>query len=193
MPNHVESTLDIAGPVSLIEKLIKQVGGVNEDGEVEKVFNCHAVIPMPKDVFRGGLTNVIEKQLKREGKKGWHEWCCDNWGSKWGVYSVRLYKNLPPVSVEAIKKLVGKKEPTTKIRYCWQSAWSPVDPVVSKLSEMYPDLKFTYTYLDEGMGFGCIVEYRNGEAIVQKENDFPAVRRKLRTPPSCLDGVEPIE
>ena len=179
MPNHIDSILDIEGPVLEIEKLIKKVQGKNHGGHCCSIFTCHKIIPMPKEI------NNPKKDL-------WYNWSVNNWGSKWDVYETRLIKNLPSVAVDAIKILDSTKAVTkTKIRYQWLSAWTPISPVVKKLSEMFPTLEFTFAYIDDGNGFADIVEYKKGKATLTHAGAFGAVGRKMRNPPKCLKGIEP--
>ena len=184
MPNHVESTLDFKGPVDQLEKMLILIRGKgNWDSKDPSLFNFDVIIPMPQA--------IIDAHKKDNTNDEWYHWCVNNWGTKWGAYSVSLYKHLPANSVRLIKQMANKKAPPGMVRICFQTAWSPATPIVQKLSEMFPEVSMTYAYIDEGNGFACLEKWLAGTMVKGKDDAFPSVRRKLRTFPKCLEGVEP--
>ena len=77
------------------------------------------------------------------GHKGWYDWCIDNWGTKWNAYGF------------------GAAETKT---ISFTTAWSRAMPVMTKLSEMFPDVHFNYAWADEDFGNNVgEVELQNGE------------------------------
>jgi len=40
-----------------------------------------------------------------------------------------------------------------ELEYSFECAWSPALPVILKMSEMFPKLKFDLSYEEEGRGF----------------------------------------
>lgn len=77
------------------------------------------------------------------GYANWYDWSIDNWGTKWNAYSF------------------GNSGPDT-LTFC--TAWSNIKPVMTRLSEMYPDVDFNYAWADEDFGNNVgEVEFRNGE------------------------------
>lgn len=93
--------------------------------------------------------------------KGGYEWCHKNWGTKWGICHAYLndYTNNPKMSKE-------------ELFYIFETAWSPPNPVVIKMSEMFPKLKFTLKYWETGVGFRGILKVYKGKVIKFKEYDY---------------------
>lgn len=82
---------------------------------------------------------------QKYGAATWYKWRIRNWGTKWNAYG---YED-------------GVQFDGHSLRF-W-SAWSPPQPVIAKLSEMYPDLDFVHQFADEDIGHNCGEdEYHNG-------------------------------
>ena len=90
---------------------------------------------------------------------GGYDWCCSNWGSKWGISD----SSLPD---EEYDEKVGK------LFYGFQSAWSPVGPLIIKMSEMFPKLLFNYKYYEGGGGFRGIFICKAGNVKKSKQYDY---------------------
>jgi Ferredoxin-like domain in Api92-like protein len=76
-----------------------------------------------------------ERHLKIKeitGYLNWHDWSVDNWGTKWNSYGYRGIINAPKWYV-----------------FQFYTAWEPPIPVLRKLTEMWPTLKFTFQGHDE--------------------------------------------
>ena len=110
----------------------------NMEPEFEQ-FDFEKIIPMPPNIFRGNLSS---KQRELSGGLNWYDWCTANWGTKWGAYD---FNRLDGNSVS------------------FDTAWSPPEPVIEKLSEMFPDVHITHEYFDEGWNFWGVDEYFAGE------------------------------
>ena len=90
-----------------------------------------------------GRRAFMNKQ--KYGVTSWYDWRIKNWGTKWNAYGY-----------EGGVQFDGKS-----LRF--QTAWSPPEPIIAKLAEMYPDLDFTHQWADEDIGQNCgEVEYHNG-------------------------------
>lgn len=90
-----------------------------------------------------GRRAFMNKQ--KYGVTSWYDWRIKNWGTKWNAYGY-----------EGGVQFDGKS-----LRF--QTAWSPPEPIIAKLAEMYPDLDFTHQWADEDIGYNCgEVEYHNG-------------------------------
>lgn len=151
MPNHVYATIEICGTEKEIIEIKEKIKGVTEDG-TDLPFDCNKIVPQPKDP-----------------NFDWYKWCIDNWGTKWGAYAQPKNKEieiLEPNS-NSLKFIKGSDSPLRIIRYPFQTAWSPLDPVIEKLSEMYPDVMIKYAYLDEGEGFAFYDYYKAGEKLAE--------------------------
>lgn len=66
-----------------------------------------------------------------------HYWCIAKWGTKWNSYGYTVDMSFKD----------GK--------LTFLTAWSAPHPVLEKLSEMYPDIKFEHEWADEDIGMNC--------------------------------------
>ncbi len=66
-----------------------------------------------------------------------HYWCIANWGTKWNSYGYTAD--------------TGFKDG----KLTFLTAWSAPHPILEKLSEMYPDIKFEHEWADEDIGMNC--------------------------------------
>ena len=71
--------------------------------------------------------------IENYGHNDWYSWSIENWGTKW---------NSSETSYEG-----GCLE--------FETAWSTPEPLIVKLSEMYPDIEFSVEYADEDIGSNC--------------------------------------
>ena len=82
---------------------------------------------------------------QRWGFTTWYGFCTRQWGTKWNAYG---YED-------------GVQFDGKSLRFL--TAWSPPEPIIAKLAEMYPDLDFTHQWADEDIGYNCGEdEYHNG-------------------------------
>ena len=66
-----------------------------------------------------------------------YNWAIANWGTKWTSYGYTAD--------------TGFKDD----RLTFLTAWSAPHPILEKLSEMYPDIKFEHEWADEDIGMNC--------------------------------------
>lgn len=101
-------------------------------------------------------TIISPPQTKEYETDGWYEWNCNNWGCKWNAWNTNIVWH-------------GKK----KIEIYFTTAWSPSEPIIHKLIEMYPKLKFTYRYFEAGSWFGgSIFEDGSEEQIAESDLEY---------------------
>jgi len=74
--------------------------------------------------------------IKKYGCQDWYSWANKHWGTKWGAYDC---------------KEVDRSEGKFVLSY--STAWSPATPIINKLGEMFPELTFVNSYMDEGWGY----------------------------------------
>jgi hypothetical protein len=87
---------------------------------------------------------LIFQNLVPYPKGKWdYDWCVKNWGTKWGACNT------------VVKE--GKK-----LTYEFQTAWSPPETWIRKVSKIYPALEFKLWYWEGGMGFKGITEFQGG-------------------------------
>ena len=82
-----------------------------------------------EELLELGLQYISNKV--KYGATTWYDWCCDNWGTKWNAYS-------------------NEQEDEDTISF--ETAWSNPEPVMLKLSEMYPEATIEHWWADEDMG-----------------------------------------
>ncbi len=115
----------------------------------------NASVPLSGDALQEELLSGA-RLLECVRKYGMHnemEFARHMWGTKWGAYD-------------------GSMSITDESIYAdFSSAWSAPVPVIMELASLYPELKFTYHYLDEGFAFGCTDEYENGALVSSEDHD----------------------
>lgn len=89
---------------------------------------------------------------------GWCDWNIDNWGTKWDI-SVEI----PPEEIEVWAKEKTDEDKIDSIFYYFNTAWSPVVPVIEEMAKQYPDLTFVYKYQEDGCEFAGVMEFTDGE------------------------------
>ena len=167
MPNHVEQDLWVTG--GTIE--LKQFKEFARESD-ERILSADKFIPYPKK-FRDAdeeaecirkecqATNDWSKytSVKDGFNSGGYEWCIQNWGTKWGIYDAVLKG----------EKLTGK---TGKLRYRFESAWSPALKIIDAMSKQFPNLKFAVKYYECGMQFKGHYVVQNGEVLTDEEEKY---------------------
>lgn len=122
----------------------------------ETIFSFHSVIPQPDDLLDEEdprrKSNVPRMKDNDRGMPGWYNWRVENWGTKWDVTQVGFY------------------ETKVSMTYEFETAWSPVIPVIQALSEKFPNAYITLTYKEEGMGFGGSISFKDG--MIERETEY---------------------
>lgn len=156
MPNYVNSTLSLEGNVEDIKKFREKF----DDGKLD----ADKVIPYPRDLKlldmkanEKKLTNNEEKELilialegkydlKKDGfNQGGYDWKVDNWGTKWNFYDCEI-----------------EEDEGDYLMYRFQTAWSPITPVIIEMSKQFPKLTLNYFCDEEGGEFRFEETYENG-------------------------------
>jgi len=151
MPNHCANLLRITGPVAEQRRFIKMAQGFGPawDGAKGKELlelDINQFYPIPDKVLN-------EKKSNRSDafNSGGYEWCVNNWGTKWGTYDVEV--------------TVTKGETS----YSFRTAWSPFNvEVLEKMAQMFPKLKFSLKFGEQGSCF--VGEYRGEAGEAWEEN-----------------------
>lgn len=175
MPNHITNRLIIKADNQKVEKVIEFLKGEPyNDGSLRYIdFNKIVSIPEGLNIESStlgedGMNYLIAKQKKyfrspqdleavkrferlgddlqekaliigRQylhniadyGFKDWYDWCIEYWGTKWNAYDQRY------------------EEPNI---IWFNTAWNGVIGLICKLSEIFPDVEFDYSYADEDTG-----------------------------------------
>lgn len=179
MPNWCNNTLSISGDADSITMFMEGVTTTDKDGNI-KYDILGGLYPIPqelKDTTSGYFTaephpnwkvsldegkitqewydELVERNatgyaqnqsnLAKYGVKDWYDWCCSRWGTKWG---------------DCNTELLGKSD--THIDFAFDSAWSPPIDGLAHISTMFPNLSFTITYEEGGMGYFGATKIENG-------------------------------
>jgi hypothetical protein len=114
----------------------------------------------------------------------WYHWNCRNWGTKWDV-AVSNDNEYPNTELEWVA------DDEVLIRF--QTAWSPVHEVLTKLSEQHPTLEFEYEY-EEEQGWGGSATFKAGQEVASGEYDIPSSHsehRDLDRSCNCEHDLDP--
>jgi hypothetical protein len=91
------------------------------------------------------------RNMKNHGAATWYEWCSSplpgHWGTKWNAYDFAPYEDGSGV-----------------LRFL--TAWNSPEPILQKLSVMFPDAQFRIAWADEDFGYNVGEKlWSNGETM----------------------------
>ncbi len=113
------------------------------DGKKEiNILDTNKFIPYPEELGSGR-----------------YEWCCKNWGTKWGICNPQIFE-----------------EGVEDLKYEFECAWSPPLPVIKKMSELFPLLEFELRYFERGVGFKGLYRCEAGEVTEDKGGAYSGDR-----------------
>ena len=112
----------------------------------ETQFSFHNVIPQPDHILEEGDPRR-KTDVSRDSEDGWYNWRVNNWGTKWEVSEVAMY------------------ESKVALTYEFDTAWSPPEPVIAKLSELFPNAYITLFFDEPGMAFRGSISYKEGGVV----------------------------
>lgn len=163
MPNHVTNEIRIIGTEERVAAFFHQAKQTVEEmdfqgkrGLVEREFSFCGFVPPPEhpDYTSGGCSH---SHLEFRGDKAhldpnpncWYAWNPDNWGTKWDAYDVKV--GGPNTILDRLARSgVGLVEEVVQ----FDTAWSPPFPVFEKITKLYPDCRFEFSWMDEDMRGG---------------------------------------
>lgn len=131
MPNHITNIVAVSGDEKRIQAMLKEIQ-TDEYGVGSVDFN--KIIPIPEENY--GFTSKRKKNVVCH-ENNQHDWAIANWGTKWNSYGYTADTDFKD------RKLT------------FLTAWSAPHPILEKLSEMYPDIKFEHEWADEDIGMNC--------------------------------------
>jgi hypothetical protein len=164
MPNWTTNIIKLTGSekdITDIQKLIFSV----EDGEIS--FDFNKVIPMPIELentqcpeiivtqeeydswepkneydHRGITQEMSDSLIEKYGFNNWYYWRTENWGTKWNSEGTQIINST-----------------SSNLEFSFQTAWSHPEVVISKLNDMFPQVKFYHEAQHEGGFGGHIAEF----------------------------------
>jgi len=191
MPNWCSNELTITGPEKDLKKFKEFAQGKPyfdsiSSKEIIECLDANKFIPYPKkykkqdelvyavnekeDALRelAGYKTMDDYQQRffdsKNPRKDWnmkdgfnsggYDWTCQHWGSKWGFCEPQL--------------MYQEKD---ELFYTFNSAWSPMCPVIAKMAKMFPMLSFEYKYIEPSMCFAGLMHCNEGEVKVDESYD----------------------
>ena len=181
MPNYVKNILSFDGDPDQVSRLFSAIKGENG------LMDFNKLIPMPPELeiesgsrtdagvkeYMGfvadtGFRTELEQpylaahpEIDREewdlGKQAfhnirefgcptWYEWRVQNWGTKWNASSAEIAEG----------------------RMSFLTVWNAPEPVIEKLSEMFPTVSIHYVWADEDIGYNCGKRTYQGGVVTQE-------------------------
>jgi hypothetical protein len=184
MPNHCNNTLGITGPKEDVEQFIELVTykGLDKDKDQYELFKN--LLPMPEELI--GTTapskEKNEQLIEKYGSDNWYDWCNENWGTKWGDYSLTF----DGVNYEVINEYStlenGEKDYETSIpkitgnasaHFHYDTAWAPgCEELANAICNRFPNLKGFISYEEPGMAFAGQLLFRDGDIMSHDSWDY---------------------
>lgn len=186
MPNWCTNILAVSGKREDVMKFDRQFHGIpqaypGKPKPTKKQYTFSALRPIPDTILKKGYWDpspegfrkweeFIDKydkhdifylaSLNDEEFPNGHEWQCAKWGTKWDLADDE------DVSVEMHTDLEGN----LTIIYTFETAWSPVVPLVEFIEKKFKNLKFRLEFIEDGVGFAGY--YENGVYAEYTFEDF---------------------
>lgn len=145
MPNWCNNSVVIKAP----RKTLNKIRCLVRSDELE--FDFDKIIPMPDYIYRGTFGPEEEKIY---GKNNWYDWSNENWGTK-GNSEDAICENYED-----------------ELSYNFYTAWSPCEPVIRTLAEMFPEAKLSFQFEEPGCCYFGEQEYENGHMTYSAEGDY---------------------
>jgi len=181
MPNYVHSSLTIVGNKKDLIKFKtfaqSQVNCYTGAKELN-VLDTQNFIPYPKKYLDLDIkpktkieTNEFGQKFSIRGTDGFnsggYDWCVKNWGSKWGISEPELNVDENEKGAEYTNSEAPDKG--SRLIYSFQTAWSPISPVIKKMSVLFPKLEFSYFCNEESNAFVFQAEYKKGKLTGEED------------------------
>ena len=151
-----------------MEALMRDDDLFRDKSDNKSVLSFHAFVPMPREVM---LAPYDGNRLKEAAAKypEWfgrfpdllsgYDWEHKAWGVKWGAS-------------EAFISDEGGSDEHYSLTYDFSTAWGPAMTFVDKLAALYPNLQFSLSYGEPGMGFAGDAEWSDGECTGHDEREY---------------------
>jgi hypothetical protein len=188
MPNWVFNSLVVSGEKSELERMVAKLNqpfttmhttGYNGANPIMEEYTYdnpvlafwNIVAPDNLDTYFGkekekiNMDNFIQSFTNAvQNDQSWYYWNLRNWGCKWDV-AVSNDDKYSDTSMEWTDN--------GEVMYRFNTAWSPAEEAMTKLSEMFPTLTFDFEY-EEEQGWGGKAEIIAGEYNLIKQWDIPS-------------------
>lgn len=180
MPNWVDNDLIVEGPRAKLDEFKQAVSDGDEALVADKIIPYPRVLtlldklntfterqqPEIPDELKEEYSSLLLQgalegyDVKRDGyNQGGYEWCIANWGTKWGFCESHIVD-----------------EDNSSISYQFDTAWSPPAPLIVKMGEMFPELKFELRYYEASMCFQGCLRVESGQVVEDWTDDYDGDR-----------------
>lgn len=112
-----------------------------------------------------------------EEENNWYDWNVSNWGTKWSITDWGIYTT----------------DDEDEVRCGFDTAWSPPEAFVKKLSLKFPDLYVGIDWEEPGMDYAGYFLYLNGKVLGIKDWGMTAWARQNNCLITDEDGYEEID
>jgi hypothetical protein len=113
--------------------------------------------------------NIRQMNITNFGHASWYDWRIDNWGTKWDACDCSIMQELivPPEGGDG-------DSPNAKayVKYEFNTAWGPPIPIIKKLGQMFPKVKFKLRYFECGAGFQGTLVIKKGEVLIDESGEY---------------------
>ena len=188
MPNWCTTSIIITGEREDLSRIANTIG---DD------FDFDRIIPMPEElrsttagghheyrIYYGESTDQDDEErraeldqepknrakadqdkalLEKYGAYDWYDWSRMNWGTKWTPSDVSIESDEDDITI------------------IFDTAWSFPEPILRRLSEMYPSLHFSGRAVDHWMPWGLDFEAHNGQLSIEDldyDQEYPCLEDK---------------
>lgn len=169
MPNWCENELKIWGKPEAVQTVLDHIRPDSNDNPHEaQLIDFDKIIPYPEEYrVKDEIAKKAEAEWRAlpEGERppyntlpkdgfnsGGYDWCVRSWGTKWNACDV-------------MQMMDETKGQVRKFGFGFSTAWSPPEPVVRALGELFPTVNFQLKYWEGGVGFKGTLEIRKGECV----------------------------
>jgi hypothetical protein len=193
VPNHILTNFSVTGPISDVERFIKDAA----HSEHDSVMSLDSLFPMPSELRM--VTSPVRIMTQTEIDKMWHDWNLDKENGK-----IHSFNSDKPIGLGITKETsdsykakygfdnwydwainnwgskwgvydvggwhLNKENDVATATTNYSTAWSPVTEAWLKISENYPSLVFFHEFADAGGNFVGNQYIQNGEII--EDNDY---------------------
>ena len=157
MPNWVYTSLEVTGPSEELSKFIAGIkkGKKDEYTDTRYLEIISSYIPCPTELYE--VTSPLKEEqkefaaimLENYGSANWYDWQHDNWGVKWGDCNTFI-----------------DEQDEASVKFRFETPWGTAEKAFLKISSMFPELIFLFSYEEEA-GFFC-----GAEVMSKGEMDF---------------------
>lgn len=161
MPNWCDNRMTVEGPPDDVRAFVECVKD-RSDAEHIQPISFERLVPTPPCSTDDEVAKLLGRNsagdMNYQGMPDWYWWRVEHWGTKWDACDARL----------------TYEEGATEAEYYYNTAWAPPEQWVRTVATMFPNLRFTLSYVEEGMGFAGYLVCR-GQETIEQEVEIPSL------------------